>query len=130
MSTYVLRGEQRRRIARSRLFDIDNGAGVTVDDVVLRHSQAVQLLTARIVYATEDAGTVAGANIRIGTTVAGTQIAGSTAYVNGSAVGGATAVPLVQREIPANTPVIVRHTGIAATVPGEAYVEIEYVVVS
>ena len=126
MGTYILRGEQRRQIARSRLFNIDNGAGATVDDVVLCHSQRVRLLAARIVYTTENAGTVAGATIRIGTVVAGTQIAGSTAYTNAATVGGATPVALAQTDIPANTPVIVRHTGIAATAAGEAYVEIEY----
>jgi hypothetical protein len=126
MATYIPRGNQKRQVARSRLFNIDNGAAATIDDVLLRHSQAIKLLEGRIVYTTETAGTVAAANIRIGTTVAGTQIAAATAYTNSAAVGSATAITLVQTEIPANTPVITRHTGIAATAAGEAYVELEY----
>ena len=126
MSTYIPRGNQKRHVARSRLFNIDNGAGTTLDDVPLRHSQAIKLLEARIVYTTETTGTVAGANVKIGTAVGGAQIAAATAYTNTSAVGAATAITLVQTEIPANTPICVRHTGIAATAAGEAYVEIEY----
>ena len=129
MSLYHLRGEQRRQVARSATFHLDNGAGATVDDVVLRHSQPVRLLSARIVYTGATTGTVAAANVKLGTTVDGAQIAAATAYANTAAVGTVTAITLVQTDIPANTPIIARHTGIAATAAGEAFVEIEYEVI-
>jgi hypothetical protein len=131
MGTYVMRGEQKRQIARSRPFDLDNGAGTTVDDVILRHSQRIKPLAARIVYSGATTGTVAGANAKVGTTVAGAEIVAATAYGNTKAVGTSTAMTLASSaELAANTPVIVRHTGIAATAAGEAYVELEYEIVA
>ena len=126
MGTYIPRGNQKRHVAKSRLFNIDNGAAATIDDVILRHSQTITLLTARIVYTTETTGTVAAANVKLGTAVGGDQIAAATAYANTTAVGGATAITLTLTALAANTPVCVRHTGIAETAAGEAYVEIEY----
>jgi phosphotransacetylase len=131
-STWELQGPNARiHVVRSRLFNIDNGAGTTVDDCILRHSQQVTLTAARIVYTTETAGTVAGANVKVGTTVGGVDVVAATAYTNTSTIGSKTALTLVggpTQTILADTPVIVRHTGIAATATGEAYVEIEYAV--
>lgn len=130
--TYIPRGEGRRQIARSRLFNIDNGAGTTIDDTILRHSQAISIKTARIVYATETAGTVAGANASIGSTAGGAEFVAATAYTNSAAIGATTAMVLKAAAsfVAALTPILVRHTGIAATALGEAYVEIEYVVLA
>lgn len=116
------------RIARSRLFNIDNGAGTTLDDCILRHSQPITLVNARIVYTTETAGTVAGATVKVGTTVGGAELVASTAYENAKTVGTSTALVLVLTAVAANTLVSVRHTGIATTALGEAYVELEYTV--
>lgn len=113
-------------IAKSRLFNIDNGAGATVDDVILRPAHAITITAARVVYTTETAGTVAGATIQLGTTVGGAQIVAATAYQNTKAVGTVTDLTIVSGAVAANTPVIARHTGIAVTAAGEAYVEIEY----
>lgn len=116
------------KIAKSRPFDLDNGGGTTVDDCILLHSKAVLLLAARIVYTGATTGTVAGANAKIGTTVGGAEITAATAYGNAATVGTKTAMTLLVSTVAANTMICVRHTGVAATQAGEAYVEIEYAV--
>ena len=119
---------QSTQVLKSRNFNIDNGAGTTVDDAISVGSKPINLQKAYIVYTTETAGTVAAANVTIGTTVGGTDIAAATAYANSSTVGTTTAITLVKTHIPANTMIDVRHTGSAATALGEAYVVIEYTV--
>jgi hypothetical protein len=128
--TYIPRGEGRREIARSSWFNLDNGAGTTIDDVIMRSSQAISIRAARIVYVDATTGTVAAGNAKIGTTVGGAEIVAATAYANTSAVGTATAMTLTSAAafVAANTPIIVRHTGVAVTQAGQAVVEIEYVV--
>ena len=114
------------KIARSKEFDIDNGAGTTLDDCILRHSKAVKIYSARIVYTDATAGTIAAGTVAIGTSVGGEEIVAATAYTNAKAVGTKTALTLVEDDVDADTPIIVRHTGVAATAAGKAYVEIEY----
>lgn len=127
MSTHILRGEQRRQIARSVAFNLDNGNGTTIDDVILRHSRPIRPLAARIVYTGATTGTVAAGSAKIGTAVNGAEVVAATNYENTKAVGTTTAMALVATGwIAANTPIIVRHTGVAATQAGEAYVELEY----
>ena len=116
------------KIARSQFFDIDNGAGTTKDDCILRHSKAVFIYSARIVYTGATGGTMAAGTASIGTTIGGAEICAATAYENSKAVGVKTAMTLVEDEVAADTPILVRHTGVAATVAGEVYVEIEYAV--
>lgn len=116
------------KITRSQNFDLDNGAGTTKDDSVLRHSKAIQLLNARIVYTGATTGTVAAGTASIGTTVGGAEIAVATAYENAKAVGVKTAMTLLVTQVAADTPIFVRHTGVAATQAGEARVEIEFAV--
>jgi hypothetical protein len=112
--------------ARSTWFNIDNGAGTTIDDVILRPAVPIVVTAARIVYVDATTGTVAAGNAKIGTTVGGAEIVAATAYENTKAVGTVTAMTIVAGAVAANTPIIVRHTGIAATAAGQAYVEIEY----
>lgn len=128
--TYIPRGEGKREVARSVWFNLDNGAGTTIDDVILRSSQNISIKSARIVYVDAATGTVAAGNARIGTTVGGSELVASTAYANTSAVGTATAMTLTSAAavVVANTPICVRHTGVAATQAGQSVVEIEYVV--
>ena len=113
---------------RSLTFNLDNGSGTTIDDCVARLSQAITITAARIVYTTETAGTVAAGNAKIGTTVGGAELVAATAYENSKAVGTATSMTLASSAVAANTPIIVRHTGVAATAAGEAFVEIEYTI--
>ena len=116
-----------RRVARSVWFNLDNGAGTTIDDVLLNLPYAITILAARIMYVDATTGTVAGGNAKIGTTVGGAEIVAATAYENTKAVGTTTAMTIVSGAVAANTPVIVRHTGVAVTQAGQAVVEIEYV---
>jgi len=129
MTLYIPHGQSaRREIARSQPFNLDNGAGTTIDDVILRHPKKITLLAARIVYSDATTGTVAGGNARIGTTVGGSEIVASTAYENTKAVGTSTSMTLAVTSVAADTPVIVRHTGVAVTQAGFAYVELDYLV--
>lgn len=112
--------------AKTMRFDLDNGAGTTIDDVVLRPDVAITITAARIVYTDATTGTVAAGNAKIGTTVGGAEIVAATAYENAKTIGTKTDMTIVAGAVAAGTPVIVRHTGVAATQAGQAYVEIEY----
>lgn len=48
----ALTGKQLRHTARSVWFNLDNGAGTTIDDVIMRLPVAVTIIAARIVYVT------------------------------------------------------------------------------
>lgn len=126
----IPRGAMRRQVARSKAFNLDNGAATTADDVILRHSQPIRIDAARIVYSDATSGTVAAGSVAVGSAVGGAQYVAATNYENTKAVGSQTALTLTSAAavIAANTPICVRHTGVAATQAGEAYVEIEYVV--
>lgn len=121
-----LTAKARRQTARSVWFNLDNGAGATVDDVILCPTTAITITGARIIYVDATTGTVAGATAQIGTTVTGEQIVAATNYQNSKAVGSTTAMSIVSGAVAANTPVIVRHTGVAETQAGQAVVQIEY----
>lgn len=113
-------------MARSMRFDLDNGAGTTVDDVLFRPDVACTVTAARAVYTDATTGTVAAGNFRIGTTVGGSEIVASTAYENAKTIGTKTDGTIVSGAVAAGAPVFVRHTGVAATQAGQAYIEIEY----
>lgn len=117
-----------RLVVRSRLFNADNGAATTLDDVLMKHSKAVRLLTARAVYTTETTGTIAAGTVSVGTTVGGVDVVAATNLENTKTVGTSTALVLAVNEIPAGTMLTARHTGVAAVAAGEYYVEIEYAV--
>lgn len=125
---HIPRGDMRRLIARSRLFDIDNGAAATLDDVILRHSQPIRLKAARVVYSDATTGTVAAATAQLGIAAAGATVVAATALENTKAVGTVTVLTLLITDLAANTPLIARHTGIASTAAGMYYLEVEYVV--
>lgn len=112
--------------ARSQSFDLDNGAGTTIDALLIRHPRPIYITACRIVYQGATTGTVAGGNAKVGTTVGGAEVVAATAYANTSAVGTTTAMVIVSGDVPAATPVLVRHTGVAATQAGEAVVECDY----
>jgi hypothetical protein len=128
--TYIPRGVATREVARSVWFNLDNGSGTTIDDVILRHTQPISIKAARIVYVDATTGTVAAGNARIGTTVGGSELVAATAYENTKAVGTQTAMTLTSAAsyIAPGTPVCVRHTGVAVTQAGQAVVEVEYTV--
>lgn len=129
---YIPRGEGRRQVAKSVWFNLDNGSGTTIDDVLLYCSQPISIKSARIVYVDATTGTVAGGNAKIGTTVGGDELVAATAYGNTATVGSVTAMTLkaAAAVVAANTMISVRHTGVAVTQAGQAYVEIEFVVLA
>lgn len=131
-STHVLRGDTGRQVAVSRVFDIDNGNGTTVDDAILLLSKPARILAAYVLYTTATTGTVAAATVQIGTAVAGAGVVAATNLANTKAVGTTTSLSIVSGadRLAANTPLIVRHTGVAATAAGEYRVLVEYEVLN
>lgn len=123
-----LAANARVRTARTQEIDIDNGAGTTQDLVLSRLSKAITITAARVVYTDATTGTVAAATVQLGTTVGGVEIVAATALENTKAVGTITALTLALATVAANTPLIVRHTGVATTAAGKYYVEIEFTV--
>jgi hypothetical protein len=120
--------EQPTQIAKTVWFNLDNGAGTTIDDVILLSTLPVQLLSAKAVYVDATTGTVAAGNFRVGTTVGGSDVVASTAYENTKTVGTSTAGTLLVTRLTAGQFLAVRHTGVAATQAGQAFVQIEYAV--
>lgn len=116
----------RRKTAKTVWFNLDNGAGTTIDDIIMVANQALTITDARIVYVDATTGTVAAGNAKVGTTVGGAEIVAATAYANSATVGSTTAMTLVNAKVPAGTMISVRHTGVAATAAGQAFVQIEY----
>ena len=125
-STYIKRGDADVQVYKSQTFNIDNGAGTTIDEVFVI-PQGITIEWARMVYqeATDTTG-VATANCKIGTAVTGAQIVAATACEVSKAVGGYTAMTLVLSKVAANTTIFIRHTGIAATEGGQYNVLIGY----
>jgi len=132
--TYVSRSNDKRHIVKSQIFNIDNGAGTTIDECILRPARAVYVTGARVVYDTETTGTVAAATVGVGVTVGGVEVVAATALANTKAVGTTTALTIIKNGnmagayfVAAGTPVLVRHTGIAITAAGQYHVELEYI---
>lgn len=125
---YIARGAGKRQVVQSQLFNIDNGAGVTIDDVVLYVSQPISIKAARVVYSGATTGTVAAATVGIGTAVAGVELVAATGLENTKTVGTVTELTLkaAAARVAANTMIVVRHTGIATTAAGEYRVLIEF----
>jgi hypothetical protein len=124
--TLVLRGENGRQKAVSAIFNADNGAGVTVDDAILRCQKPIKLLAVYALYTTETSGTIAAATIQLGVAVAGATIVAATALENTKGIGTVTSLTLLITDIAANTPLIARHTGVATTAAGEYRLVLEY----
>lgn len=113
-------------VAKSPEFDLDNGSGTTIDAVIMGLSKAVTISAARIIYTDATSGTVAAGSIKVGTTVGGVDIIAATNYANAQAVGQRQALTLASAAVAANTSLFVRHSGVAATQAGKAFVEIEF----
>lgn len=112
--------------ARGQVYDLDNGAGTIIDDVIMKLSRAVTLSAARIVYVDAATGTVAAGTVQLGTSVGGDDIVSATPYVNGKAVGSQTNLTLASTALAAGQALHVRHVGVAPTQAGKAFVEVEY----
>lgn len=113
--------------ATSVQFNLDNGAGTTLDVELIRHPRPIVITACRIVYDDATAGTVAAGTASVGTTVGGVDIVAATNYENTKTVGATTAMTIVAGKIAAGTPVLIRHTGVAATQAGMSRVECDYI---
>jgi hypothetical protein len=126
---FVARGAQRYRLEKTQVFNIDNGNGITIDDVLFANlATAIRIVSIRPVYteATDTSG-VASATYKVGTTAGGAEICAATALDVSKAVGGyGAAATLVAEVVPAGGSLFCRHTGIAATEGGQYYVQVEY----
>jgi hypothetical protein len=113
-------------IVRSQTFNIDNGAGTTVDEVLFdTGGRACRLLRAYALYQ-EATQTVAAGNFKLGVAVGGATLVAATAYEDSKAIGVVTeGVVLIDGYIPAGEELWVRHTGIAATATGTATIVVE-----
>lgn len=125
---YIARGAQANRIYKSQIFNIDNGAGTTIDDCAFYLDQPVEIIAIRPIYteATDTTG-AASANYKVGTTAGGVDIVAATALEVSKAVGAAGAkATLVTSKFPAETTLFIRHTGVATTEVGQYFVQVEY----
>jgi hypothetical protein len=115
------------KVVLSPEIDLDNGNGTTRDYLAYYCSKQVTVRQAKIVYTNATTGTVAAASAVVGTTVGGAEIVAATNYENSKAVGATTSMTLVAggEVVPANTPILVRHTGVASTQAGMAHVVLE-----
>lgn len=117
---------QNTQTVTTQWFNLDNGNGTTIDDVLLVPTKAITLLSAKAVYVDATTGTVAAGNWKIGTAVGGAEVVAATAYENTKTVGTTTAGTLLITDIAAGQALFVRHTGVAATQAGQAFVQLEY----
>jgi len=117
--------KQTPAVVRSQFFNIDNGAGTTVDEPLFDSGPNGCIIHRAYAIYGEAAGTVAAGNYRVGTTAGGADLVASTAYVNSATLGSITAGTLLYDTVPANTKVFVRHTGVAVTQAGTASVVLE-----
>ena len=125
---YIARGNQRYEIARTDVYNVDNGAGATIDFPLFSGlSSDVIIVAVRAVYteATDTAG-AARANFKLGTTAGGTDIVGATALEVSKAVGAYTTATIVAEVIAAGSTLFCRHTGVASTEVGQYYVQVTY----
>ncbi|MFN0196912.1 MAG: hypothetical protein ACKVT0_09200 [Planctomycetaceae bacterium] len=125
----IFRGKQGlgRLTLGSQAFDLDNGAGTTVDELMFVPLKAIKPLGAYAAYSGATTGTVAAGNFKIGTTVGGGEVVAATAYENAKTVGTVTVAALASAAvIPAGTPIWIRHTGVAAVQAGLAQIVFEF----
>lgn len=118
---------QQINTVRSQNVNIDNGAGTTLDEALFKVGARGGSIVRVYALYNEAAGTVAGANFKLGSAVGGAQYVAATAYTNNAAIGDQTSASLVTDEIPANGTVFLRHTGIATTATGTVFICVEYV---
>ena len=117
------------KTAKTHNFDVDNGSGTTVDEVLIVPQYPITVVGARAVPNTTTIATGgSAATVQLGITLGGAEIVAATNLVgstNGS-VGTELNLTIVSGSVAAGNPVFVRHTGRAATVAGEYFVEIDY----
>jgi len=118
---------QQINTVRSQIVNIDNGAGTTLDEALFNvGAKGGRLVRVYAIY-NEAAGTVAGANYKLGSAAGGAQYVAATAYTDNAAVGAVTSGTIVEDVLAPNATVFLRHTGIATTAAGQVFVCVEWV---
>ena len=123
---YIARGNQRIEWFRSVTFNVDNGSGTTIDDVLFADLDFdAYVVHVRAVYleATDTAG-ADSANFALGTSAGGTGVVAATAIEVLQSVGDVTEATVVAGLVAAGGSLFVRHTGIASTEAGQYYVQV------
>lgn len=124
---YIARGDQRIEWFRSVTFNIDNGSGTTVDDVIFADlDKDVHVVHVRPVYveATDTSG-AGSATYSLGSTAGGVDVVAAVALEVLKSVGDAgTAGVIASSRVAAGGTLFARHTGIAATDAGQYYLQV------
>src|SRR5262245_4913859 len=108
----AITGNISKKNAKTAWFNLDNGAGTTVDDVIFFTTLAITITDVRAVYVDATTGTVAAGSFKVGTTLNGGEIAAATNYENAKAVGTFTTATIASGAVAANASIFVRHTGV------------------
>jgi hypothetical protein len=106
-------------------FDIDSGAA-DFDQVLLVPAASIEITSAKVVYTHAPTGTLTGCMVRVGTTLDGQEIVDDVALTSGAVKGATQTLAIKEGTVAAGATVFVRWYGIAATVAGKAFVQIEY----
>lgn len=124
--TYIARGNQRCfPLITPAAFNIDNGAGTTVDYQLGNFPFDCYIISCRALYseATDTTG-AASANFKLGVAAGGATLVAATALEAAKAIGDYTAAVPLNVVLPANTTLWVRHTGVATTEVGQYFVQV------
>lgn len=125
---YVARGAQKYNVAKTQTFNIDNGAGATIDDILLANlPKDIQIISVQAVYteATDTTG-AASANFKLGVAVAGDTIVAATALTAAKSIGGTTSATVLVDRVAAGANLYARHTGVATTEVGQYFIQVVY----
>lgn len=118
---------QGRVLVRSANVNIDNGSGVTIDEVLFNSGPTgARLVRAYFMY-DEIGQTIAAGNFKVGIAVGGATLVAATAYTDSAAIGATTEAAVLLDTIAPNTTVWWRHTGIATTATGTGKLYLEFV---
>ena len=123
---YVGHGNQRLiHLATPAAYNVDNGAGTTVDYQLGNFPFDCYLMDVRAIYseATDTTG-AASANFKLGVAAGGATLVAATALEASKAIGATTTATIAVDYLPANTTLWVRHTGVASTEVGQYFVHV------
>jgi len=126
MTVYVNRGRNKNQQVISQEFNIDNGAGTTVDEMVAYFPTAVTIQGVYAVYTEATDSSMGAATLKVGTAAGGVQVVAAYTHLESQAIGTAKTMTLVESKFVGGTKLWVRHTGIAATQVGKYHVIVEY----
>ena len=115
------------KTVESQVFNIDNGAGTTVDET-WSFPGPIEVAYVRAVYQEASDSSMGTATFKVGTAVGGAQVVAATTLEESKSIGTYTDGAIVAggEYVPKNGILAVRHTGIATTQVGTYKVVIGY----